>query len=196
MDYFAFPNITFIFCGRLISYTVGEIRLRDKHTTRICIVQTPFYCVFVLYISTQHLLAIFLAIHLLFNYMAVEYSKTQIFYRWGGRVRTEPFVKGGGPVELGANWIHGGCLANPVFTLACQQEFETPGLMSRNADGTLVKQIFFNRGNLLRRCSLNLFFNKIGQECNNRRKGLFFTPEGRVIEQELGERVRLYRAIT
>jgi len=36
--------------------------------------------------------------------------------RWGGRVRTEKF--GQSLVEMGANWIHGGSLANNVFMLA------------------------------------------------------------------------------
>ena len=94
---------------------------------------------FVLYICTQHLFAIFFSYTTIVQLYGDGIYETRIFYRWGGRVRTEPFVEGGGPVELGANWIHGGCLANPVFTLACQQEFEAPGLLSRNADGTLVK---------------------------------------------------------
>ena len=37
-------------------------------------------------------------------------------YRWGGRVHTEKF--GSSVVEIGANWIHGGCVANPVFNMA------------------------------------------------------------------------------
>ena len=35
---------------------------------------------------------------------------------WGGRVHTEKF--GSSVIEIGANWIHGGCVANPVFNLA------------------------------------------------------------------------------
>jgi spermine oxidase len=36
--------------------------------------------------------------------------------RLGGRVRTEKVE--GKPVELGAQWIHGGCPANSLFNLA------------------------------------------------------------------------------
>ncbi|CAG0891656.1 unnamed protein product [Darwinula stevensoni] len=36
--------------------------------------------------------------------------------RIGGRVRSVKF--GSSLVELGANWIHGGCLANPIYQLA------------------------------------------------------------------------------
>eukprot|EP00094_Tigriopus_californicus_P012667 TCALIF_12245-PA protein Name:"Similar to PAO Polyamine oxidase (Zea mays)" AED:0.06 eAED:0.06 QI:102/0.75/0.8/1/1/1/5/955/188 len=38
--------------------------------------------------------------------------------RWGGRVRTETF--GQSLIEVGANWIHGGSYANPIFNLANQ----------------------------------------------------------------------------
>ena len=84
--------------------------------------------------------------------------------RWGGRVCTESF--GDSAVELGANWIHGGCLANGVFTLANQQDSPArQELLRSEATGWKMVE-------------------------NDRRKGCFFTPEGRCIQKELGEKVR------
>ncbi len=77
-------------------------------------------------------------------------------------MRTATF--GDGPVELGANWIHGACLANPVFALANQESVRRPGLLRGvSTGGELVSM--------------------------DRRKGFFFTPEGRCIGQKLGEKV-------
>ena len=49
-------------------------------------------------------------------YLSNFYPTFNTSSRWGGRVHTEKF--GSSVIEIGANWIHGGCVANPVFNLA------------------------------------------------------------------------------
>ncbi len=83
---------------------------------------------------------------------------------WGGRVRTERFADG--VVEVGANWIHGACAANPVFTLANREEFgRLDGRrLLRGEDGRMVDM--------------------------HRRDALYVTPEGKWLSEDLGQKVR------
>lgn len=66
--------------------------------------------------------------------------------RIGGRVHTIPFgPKPDDKIELGANWIHGGTIANPLFTLGMQHKFieenngEIPLLERFDSDSCFAK---------------------------------------------------------
>lgn len=83
------------------------------------------------------------------------YTNVQILeakHRIGGRIFTVPFGKSAGNfVELGANWIHGASVQNPLFTTAIE-------------NGHLKSQDL---------------------ELVDRRVGLFYTSDGRIIDPKL-----------
>ncbi|XP_076315742.1 spermine oxidase-like [Tachypleus tridentatus] len=60
------------------------------------------------------------------NIVVLEAAKSKtvctytLHFRYGGRIHTVYFGRQNSIVELGANWIHGGSPANPVFNLVVQ----------------------------------------------------------------------------